>query len=152
MRDDLLSLDLAASDELAAAPASAREALVLLFNGRREVLLSRLAVPGLPQGGTWSATVVAPVGAGAGYESAAGRALAREMGLRTPLRFVGTTWVDAPGGRRFVGVLVGAVEHLADTKGRSFVPVERVMAAARRGVGDLDPAFARACRLIEGEP
>lgn len=148
MRDETLAHE-TLQDALGGAPAPPREAHVILFNARREILLQRIDVAGLPHAATWTAAVMAPVPAGSGYEATGARALAREMGLRTPLRFVGATWIDAPGGRRFVGVLVGFLEgHAPEPRGRRFVPIDRLAAAARRGGPDLDPAFLRAWRLI----
>ncbi|HEX2021488.1 MAG TPA: hypothetical protein VHH36_02160, partial [Candidatus Thermoplasmatota archaeon] len=61
VQDDL-TLDLVSGPPATgAATASPREVHVLLFTPRREALLQRIDVPGLPHAGAWTATVVAPV-------------------------------------------------------------------------------------------
>lgn len=152
MDDDTISLAAdPGADVVAATGGSGREVQVLLFTPRREALLQRISMMGLPHASTWSATAVADVGRHEGYEAAAARALAA-LGLKAHLRFVGATFVDAPGGRRFVGVCVGAADpHAKPLPGREAVPVDRLMRAVRLEADTLDPAFAKACRLVDGE-
>ena len=129
-----------------------RASLVLVLNGRRELLLRRAHAAGLPHGGTWTCGIEVAVGSGESYAAAATRELRGAFGTRVPpaLRYAGKTWLDEPEGRVFLGVFVTA-HDAPPPDGTTFVPLHDVMRGLRHDAAAYDDALARAFRLIQGE-
>ena len=129
-----------------------RASLVLVLNGRRELLLRRAHAAGLPHGGAWTCGIEVAVGSGESYAAAATRELRAAFGTRVPpaLRYAGKTWLDEPEGRVFIGVFVAAHDAPAPD-GAAFVPLHDVMRGLRHAPEAYDSALARAFRLIQGE-
>lgn len=129
-----------------------RASLVLLFNGRREVILRRVPAPGRPHGGAWACGIETPVDAGESYATAAARATRETLRMRIapPLRFLDKTWLDEPGARVFLGVFAAAYDG-PTPEGATALPIVEVTRAMRRTPELFCESLTRAFRLLQGD-
>ena len=118
---------------------------VLVFNHAREVLLQRIAA-GLRHAGDWGSSAAGFVLAGEGYQQAAGRKLADELGVTATIANVGKTSMLEGSSIKFIGVYQAAHDgpFLADSASASeleFLSIPAITAHRVAGSRVFTPTF-----------
>src|ERR1039457_6703089 len=90
--------------------ANFRTVHVLIFNSRAEVLLQRLTWTRDREPGRWGSSAAGYLHAGEGYQDAAQRRLAEELGLTAPLTEVGVTCLHDDAVAQFAGVFTATAD------------------------------------------
>jgi isopentenyldiphosphate isomerase len=91
-------------DEVFKRRANFRVVHILVFSSRGDLLVQRLANSRNRHPGSWGSSVAGYLFAGEGYQAAAERRLAEELGVNSPLNYIGKTVTDDEGCHKFIAV------------------------------------------------
>jgi isopentenyl-diphosphate Delta-isomerase len=129
-------------DEVFSRRANFRVVHILIFNSSGDLLIQRLAATRTRHPGYWGSSVAGYLFSGEGYEAAAQRRVAEELGLHVDLRYIGKTVMDDQGCHKFIGVFTAKFNGPFDFDRTHIDAVEFV---APRVIRDLrnagDPKF-----------